>query len=351
MLIKTKKYAIATPYIIPDFLANKKVVNIGDGFIYSAIVRFLGHEPESVITSRQAPTEDEIRKINELDYLVLGGANQLNDGFSVFPGYQAKDLEKIKVPIIPFGIGIHGIEKENFGPKPNTVEILKEIHNRITASSWRCPLTTQYLQKHIPEISDKVMMTGCPVAYDRPILDLDRKIPLSSAIVAVTITDRGDFLNSESNILHEVKNNFPQSQLFLCLHQDMLPKVTSVLSKSLFVKCLDSQNKFIKVRALARDLGYSIIPFSTYQQAFQFYKTCDLHIGSRLHAHLYFLSQGKPSFLFGFDRRHEGIAKTYNIKIRNSGDFEMRNEEFEDVKKKIQSVYENMLLFRKKNRI
>jgi hypothetical protein len=351
MPTKNLKYAIATPYIIPPILSSKKVVNVGDGFILNGVIRMVGTEPDLIISCRVQPTPEQITKINQLDFLVLAGANQLNDKFSVFPKYTVQDLKKITVPIIPMAIGIHGIPSENKEMSSNTKEIMLEIHSRIKASSWRCPLTTEYINKNLPEISEKVMMTGCPVAYDQAVLNENVKFPLAANKIAVTITDRGDFMESEGRIVEMVRERFPNSELYLCLHQDNLPKVKSWLSTTPLSGLLNSRDPFVKIRNVAKSLGYKIVPFHSAAQTIEFYKKCDLHIGSRLHAHLYFLSNAKPSFLFGFDYRHKGIAQTFGIQIRESNDFELRKEEFEGVGRRIQQGYKVMQKFKELNGI
>lgn len=45
------------------------------------------------------------------------------------------------------------------------------------------------------------------------------------------------------------------------------------------------------------------------------YRECDLHIGSRLHAHLYFLSLRKPSFLTYVDDRMLGFSQMLGFPV------------------------------------
>src|ERR1700755_1908262 len=54
-------FSILTPYLVPPELAEKKVVNIGDGFILRAIERFVGKQTsERIFTSRVAPKASEM---------------------------------------------------------------------------------------------------------------------------------------------------------------------------------------------------------------------------------------------------------------------------------------------------
>jgi hypothetical protein len=47
------------------------------------------------------------------------------------------------------------------------------------------------------------------------------------------------------------------------------------------------------------------------------YQETSVHIGSRLHAHLYFLSQNKSTYLFAVDGRAEGFAESLGFPLLN----------------------------------
>jgi hypothetical protein len=58
----------------------------------------------------------------------------------------------------------------------------------------------------------------------------------------------------------------------------------------------------------ARQLGYEIVDAAYDLRKIDFYHDCDLHIGYRVHAHLYFLSIRRPSFLVHEDGRGVGAS-------------------------------------------
>lgn len=57
---------------------------------------------------------------------------------------------------------------------------------------------------------------------------------------------------------------------------------------------------------------YNYINISGNYNNLDFYKTIDMHIGFRLHAHLWFLRNRKPSFLIAEDGRGNGHIKTWD---------------------------------------
>ena len=133
-------YSALSPFIIPKKIQHRKKSNIGDGFILQRINTML--QPslcEYVFSTREKLSEEDIDKINSTKALILAGANQLNDEYSIVPGADLSYIKKIKVPVVPFGVGISGDKINTNQMSEKTKSILKEIHNRLKYSSWRCP--------------------------------------------------------------------------------------------------------------------------------------------------------------------------------------------------------------------
>ncbi|QMS90668.1 polysaccharide pyruvyl transferase family protein [Nostoc edaphicum CCNP1411] len=346
-------YAVITPYIVPVEIQSKKTVNIGDGFILNNLIKLL-HPAECkyLFTSRKELSENDIDKINSTKALILAGANQLNDNFTIVPGMSLGTLAKIKVPVVPFGIGIHGISKQNLGMSNTTKEILTAIHQRISFSSWRCPLTIQYLNNSLPEIVDKFLLTGCPVIYDDKILHNSRFNHQAKTVV-VTVTDRQDFWDRETKTIDFVAHKYKKSRKVLSLHQDFLG-IQSNLQTNQYTILNTWKIKFLKkydgtpfsLRNYARNQGFEIFKPTSVNECLSFYNKCDLHIGSRVHAHLYFLSQAKKSFLTYVDERCVGFSKLLEFPICNYNNLsEYLNYDFEIYRQNCINYFSNMQKF------
>jgi hypothetical protein len=248
-------------------MQNARKGNIGDGFILSRILELLHpHECRHILTSRKNLSDDDIRKINTTKGLILAGTNQLTDFFSIVPGLTLTQLSRIEVPIIPFAIGINGLRKHNMKMSDLTKTVLEEIHNRIKYSSWRCGLTIDYLVKHIPSIEHKLLMTGCPVIYDEKILSLHQVF-------------------EGPTLWNFVRSFIGRRKIYM------------------------HKKKVMALRAYAKDKGFDIFVPGNVEECWEFYRKCDMHIGSRLHAHLFFLSQAKRSFLTYVDERMTGFSR------------------------------------------
>jgi hypothetical protein len=78
----------------------------------------------------------------------------------------------------------------------------------------------------------------------------------------------------------------------------------------------------LTLRAIAKKKGFKVFIPRSVKQCFDRYENIDLHLGSRLHAHLYFLSQRKPSFLTYVDDRCLGFADALDFSICEPTQFE-----------------------------
>ncbi|MEN8207520.1 MAG: polysaccharide pyruvyl transferase family protein [Pseudomonadota bacterium] len=316
-------YSILTPYWIPHTTKNRERANVGDGFIMEAIINLLDPaHARYVFSNRERLTDNDIDKINSTTALILAGANQLDDNFSVVPDFSLQTLSQIDVPIIPFGIGINGESGKNISMSEETRQIISFIHERTKWSSWRCPLTIDYLEKNIPELSEHFLLTGCPVMYlGEP--DMRNSIPAECAkTVAVTITDRGNYWHRETQTIDIVAKTFPTARKWLSLHQ----RPSEFGAKKILKSLLHGKTNRLRTTAglcrYAEKRGFEIFQSDNVHDYLEHYRSIDTHIGSRLHAHLFFLSQRKPSFVTHVDNRAMGFSRMLGFPVYNHTNLE-----------------------------
>jgi hypothetical protein len=325
--------AVLSPYSIPAALQGKKVANLGDGFILQAIERLLGRvDPANVISPRVAPAPEALERLRDSRLILIGGANQLNDEYRIWPDLTAEDLRRSSFRFVPIGVGIHGDPDRAAGMSAVTKEMLELVHERTEFSSWRCPITLGYLQQNLPKLSDRFLLTGCPVMFDRPLLE-SRSFSDADRVVAVTVTERGNFLKREKVILQFVARRYPRSEKILVLHQDVAA----------------SGRFFDPVRRLRRSaekLGFTVVAPRSVAQGSAIYDRADLHFGSRLHAHLTMLSRNKKSFVVAVDDRAKGMADLFGFPLCDPDRFEdYLGFDFEQVRAAAQRTYPTMQKF------
>lgn len=332
---EARRLAVLTPYLIPDELAGKKAVNIGDGFILRAIERLVGpFQEERILTSRSAPSEAALRDLEDAPGVMLAGANQLHEAFAPWPGLTAARFRESRLRLIPFAIGVHGAPDKAQALSEAAVELLEALHERIEYSSWRCPLTVELLERALPSLAGRFLMTGCPVAFATPVLE-GREFHDGTGSIVVTVTDREMFWDREVATLDAAAELFPTARRYLALHQDFAalhPK---------WLRGVPADRGPMALRDYARRRGYEIVVPPSADAALEFYRSVDLHVGSRVHAHLHFLSQNKRSFLIGVDDRSRGLASAFGFELSTPGSLAADlSFDFEPVRARIQDCYD-----------
>ncbi len=302
--------AVLTPYLMPDSFRGRKVVNLGDGFILRAIERLIGRfEALRIFSPRVEPAAAAQSELARSPAVILAGANQLNDGYTVWPGLTPERIRQSGLRLIPFGIGLHGEPGQTDRLSESTRGVLRAMHESIDASSWRCPRTVAYLQRELPDLAPQLLMTGCPVVYDQPLLG-GTAFGQSTRRIAVTVTERGDFWARETATIDFVARQFPRAERYLVLHQNYSPPTRLEPFRHRWLpQPAIRLNPYQRLRQHAVRCGFTVVCPPDADACMRFYDQVDMHVGSRLHAHLLCLSRAKRSWLVPVDGRADGMAE------------------------------------------
>lgn len=225
----------------------------------------------------------------------------------MFPGiYNLGDMAKIEVPIIPMGLGWSGSPVDDPGSfqfAELSAKALESIHGKIEYSSCRDFVTQQILTQN--SIAN-VLMTGCPVWYDLNYINQPRRRAPGKIKKIVFTTPAGyKYFRQSCSILKQIRGKFKDAEIYVCFHRGILPdKYTSCRASSFYIAMASYA---MAIGCKVRDVSYSL-------GKMDFYEGCDLHIGYRVHAHLMFLSQRKPSILVNEDGR--GVGMTTSLEMR-----------------------------------
>ncbi len=308
-------YSVLTPALVPEAAAARKKPNVGDPLILDAVEELIGEPaaPNRRYSTWQALSPGDVEEINTTKALVLAGANPLHDEYRIAPGLSLELLRRIRVPILPMGVGLYGDDTREVRMSDTTRDMLRAIHERIELSSWRCPRTLAYLRRHLPELEPKLSMTSCPVVHAGRGTRSAAPVDPASGSVAVTVTERGPgWWERESRILALVRRAFPGRRRVLVLHQQFERSRSNRFARRWFPARFGGPPDF---HALAERDGMQIARPRTTDELRAAYRETSVHVGSRLHAHLYFLSQNKPSYLFAVDGRAAGFADSLRFPL------------------------------------
>ena len=250
---------------------------------------------EIVDINRKELTDESYRKINQAKALLLTGGPAYQK--KIYPDIYPLDLDRIEVPIVPFGLGWKGSlgqSPENFKFDSAAEDFVLNIHKGNFFSSARDHQTVGILKRLAIE---NVLMTGCPAWYDEEKLKLDLE---------------------PRTVKHLVFSMpaMPQEQVVPLLRYlaKKYPKAKKTLAFNAGYKSTRSKDRAKYTRwnyltiVLAKTLGFSPVSFESDFAKFQeVMGSADLHLGFRVHSHIFSLSQRIASALIAEDSR--GISQ------------------------------------------
>lgn len=255
---------------------------------------------ELVDFPRNRPLDSRLAELNGCDAVVLaGGPGYVPD---MYPGRfpLVGDLSEIKPPIFALGMG-------GYTPTPNIEGIRfsdssRRLLDRIESDGFglgcRDVLTQRLLQANGYA---SALFTGCPAWFDLSKVgeaDLLRA-PRREDVRTIAISDPAVLHNIDSPkfLVEELKKAFPDAKIKLVFHRGW---TSDEFSSPELAK---GQSRLAK---WAESAGVEPVDIAYSHEGFAVYDECDLHVGYRVHAHLYNVSQRKPTFLIEEDGRGYG---------------------------------------------
>lgn len=265
-------------------------------------------EAEIKVFRRNDPLDPFLDEINKCDFLVFAGG----PGYvkNMYPGRfpLVDDLNRIKPKMLVLGMGCYGRNSKpsriNFNQ--STKVLLDRLERDGLGLGCRDLLTYKTLQL---SGCNSVLMTGCPAWYDLDYLekcDVVNPVPLSQ-IRKISVSDPAseDNFRTAKSLILQLKDHFPKAEIELVFHRGWSEDGFTKDSVAFFQKEL--RNWCNKNGVATYNIAYSSEGFSVYDE-------CDLHIGFRVHAHIYSLSHRRPSFLLEEDGRGFGVNESLNLK-------------------------------------
>lgn len=284
--------------------------NAGDFLIVNRSKQLLEHfidGCEIVEFPRNRSLDDKLGEINSCDAIVFaGGPGYVPD---MYPGRfpLVDDIARITPPFFALGMGGYtptsNIEGIRF--KPSSRILLDKIEGDGFKLGCRDNLTKRLLNSNG---YNSALTTGCPAWYDLNNSEVDHLIvaPSRSAIRSIAISDPAALsnINAPKYLVKQLREVFPNAEIKLVFHRGWSDdRFTSV-------EMAEVQSRLVKW-ALENNVEPVDISYSC--EGFAVYNACDLHVGYRVHAHLYNISQRKPSYLIEEDGRGYGANDALGI--------------------------------------
>lgn len=256
---------------------------------------------------RWKPFSDEVlEQVNNSKALLLVGGPALQK--DMYPNlYKMTGLDKINVPIITMGIGWNskdGDWKDTYSYKfsPTAKQLLDRVENSGYQSSVRDYHSLNALHTNGYK---NFLMTGCPVYYSTEHLGKG----LESYPIEKVAFSLGVMFNHSKSMEALVKDNilrvreyFKNKKFEVVFHHSLDDKKRdNGVSKSLF----DSQKK-MEIWLNENNIAYVDISGSA-ESLINYYSTVDIHMGYRVHAHIFMNSISKYTILLNEDGRGKSI--------------------------------------------
>jgi Polysaccharide pyruvyl transferase. len=303
--------------------------NAGDYLIkYRAKLLLDQYRPDRSYTDldRWHSLRPHLKQVNESRALILLGGPALQKDMypSIFP--LVEDLNEIKVPIITFGIGW----KDSRGLRSDTKDYAlsndtKLLLDKIASHQYKSGVRDQHTLEVLAHLGyKKYLMTGCPALYS---LDhVNKSMPKRSSPKKISFSLGVKFYKSDQHlsrireILKSLRDLSSDTSLTVVFHHGI--KESSGLNSTLQI-----ENQKMSRWLDKENIDYLDISGSA-EALVEHYSSCDMHIGFRVHAHIFCSSISVPSLLIAEDGRGSalgaiGIGPVLNSfdQVRKSNDF------------------------------
>ena len=225
-----------------------------------------------------------------------------------------RDLSSVDIPMINIGGGWFGIDNRyatvtNYEMDDTSISLLKRIETSAGCLSCRDWYTVDMLK----EKGFKAEMHGCPAWYDIQQVATS-KLRTIQGFNKICISDPANLNNLAAavKLIELLKNNYPTSKLIFVFHRGTWEKEEGKRGEA-------------RKAALASVLEKNKIKWidiSGSHEGFSVYDDCDLHIGFRVHAHIYNLSKRNRTILLEEDGRGAGVNEALGLSSIHAYDYD-----------------------------
>ena len=281
------------------------LVNAGDFLIgvrsKALLERFISNA-EVQIFKTNVSYNNRIDELNEYDLIVFAGGPHLLHEYPKHVPF-VSDLTKVKSPVVIMGQGWYGktaVEKELYHMffSKETREFFSYIAQNAAPIGLRDWQSVRFLKN---QGYHNTLMTGCPAWYNLSYID--------NLYVNEHISQDGVQRICIADTARGVPMTIPFMKALAIFMREKYPKSSICM---VFHRLLDGKEELVEQSFLKKyDLEYVDIAGSA--DGLSIYDNCSLHIGFRVHAHIYNLSRGNISILINEDARGAGVNDALGI--------------------------------------
>ncbi len=282
--------------------------NVGDYLILERaknLIETLKPKSQIQVGHIAVPLYDQItpEQLTQLKAVIITGGPGIRPNIypDIYPVHS--DILDHNIPIIFLGIGAKYYPGEYYlAGQVRLSERSKRFLQKINESGYAIGVrdihSVRVLQLNgIQGIS----MNGCPAWYAINKFPTHHAQPKEIKRILFTTPATPSHYGIAASVLKNLRMFFPDATILVSFHHGI-----QLGEKG--EQHLTQLNK--RLLSFVRKLGCETFDASYDLKKIQVYDTMDIHIGFRVHAHIYFLSYAKPSFLISEDSRGDGVVKT-----------------------------------------
>lgn len=290
--------------------------NVGDYLIAErakALISYYKPNAEIVDISRYESLDDRLELINSANAVILAGG----------PGYRpnmypsifklTKNLDHIQVPIICMGMGWRGFPGDDENVYNYKYDSLSQKFLERSSQDYYLGCRDYLTERTLKNNGFKnTLMTGCVAWYDMNYITKD--YVLHNKVENIVFSNPAETKNTLQaiEVIKLIKEKYPNAKLYCAFHR-------GIEADNHTNKKEAEASKLLKRNA--EILGYEILDLSHNLDSMKIYDEADLHIGYRVHAHIYCISHYRKSILIEEDGRGRGVNEAfglYGVKARES---------------------------------
>ncbi len=292
--------------------------NGGDYLIFERVQRAIqDYYPEAEITMNlQNDNLFDIEELNTYDAVVTGGGGAQFSEQYIRSSFLFQHFDELTVPIHYMGTGLYGADgRETTVYEMEYSDEIKEYFQNVIAKGGQVASrdwTVDTVLRH--NGIEGVLMAGCPAWYDLETLKRTdkegvlepqinwneiRKIAVSNHGLTKNAADHAKRLEQIEKLILCLQDKFPQAQVMLTFNDGYVTKYSTNYNKSL--------------QEWAQSHKVTCVDLSGDATKFHDLDGIDLHIGFRVHTHIYCISRLIPSILIEEDIRGFGMNETLQL--------------------------------------
>jgi hypothetical protein len=290
--------------------------NAGDFLIFKRAQRLLesqGKEVciETVHETRKDQFDLSVKDINGYSGVVTGGGGAQFVEEYILKTFVYSNLDEIKVPIHYMGTGLYGrTGDESHVYQIKYSEAVRDYFRKILqrgGSVCARDFTVASILKH--NDINGYDITGCPAWFDlrnvgtcnvkKTVLEDVQRIVVSNQGITKKSSEQEEKALQTIELLKYLKNKFNN------------PEITVTFNNGIDTKYSSKHNRMVQEFALSSNM--ECLDISGSADGFAVIDEADIHIGYRLHSHIYSLSVRVPSILIEEDLRGYGFNDTLGL--------------------------------------